>query len=89
MSDNNNKCYLCQKLCRYYTKGANKYDKTNCGYCTAQGRIVGIHDGCEQYEKRRVQRRNKAMLDRRINDLLTQVHEVRRILESKRDNEED
>lgn len=48
-------------------------------------KVVQIHDGCDKYEKRHKQQRTTQMLKYTLNDLLTEISEVRKVLEAEKD----
>ena len=81
----NKKCYNCKWLDRYYTKGTKKFNKAKCGWCCKRAEIVNSDFGCEEY-KYWVQRKFfPIFLKHAINDILTEISEVRKILETEKD----
>ena len=83
-----NKCGRCKYLDRYYTKGVTKFDKTEFGWCMVKMDSVNVFECCERYEKRKLvykaSRRAKACL----NDLLTEISEIRKIIEAEQDEQD-
>lgn len=83
--NDNKKCYICKFLDRYYTKGTKRFTRAKCGWCRKRREIVNSDFGCEEY-KYWVQRKGfPRVLKYTINDILTELAEVRKILETEKD----
>ncbi len=81
-----NKCFKCQKYNAFYTKGIKEFNKTKCGWCSGKREIVNCQDSCEKYEQRCKSYMYSPGAKRCLNSLLTEISEVRKILEA--ENEE-
>lgn len=81
MSIENKICSQCRYLDRYYTKGETKFNKTEYGWCPIKRESVSINGCCDKYAKRTargISKRAKVYL----NDLLTELSEIRKIMET-------
>ena len=80
--DNNITCSRCKYLDRYYIKGVTRFSKTEYGWCSKKRESIKISQACEQYE----QRKNIGKVSRRVkvclNDLLTEITEIRKMIEA-------
>lgn len=85
MQEANHKCYMCRHFDRYYTKGIKHFNKATCGWCTDKREIVGIHENCIHYIPRPRNKRVSTLLRISLSELLTEITEVRKMLEVERD----
>lgn len=88
MEEKKNQCYRCLYFRYYYTKGRTKYDKTKLGHCGKNEATVGIHDGCGHYQLRTKLSYGQRFAKLRLNDLLNEITEIRKILEDADGSEE-
>lgn len=88
MTDNKNSCYGCSHFTQYYIKGITHFDKAKCGWCSVLRENIGIHDGCGEYKHRPLKKRNINMLRYSLNGLLTEISEIRKVLEHEEDRSE-
>lgn len=82
MENKKKECYRCKYLDRYYTKGIKEYQKTRFGWCCKKQESVTIHNGCENFFAKPKQTRNMRLLRFCLNDLLTEISEIRKIIEA-------
>lgn len=84
------KCYRCRHMDRYYTQEEKQFCKTQFGWCGKRQETVCIHDACEEFSGKPV-RKNKVngFLAFYLNNLLTQISQIRAILEEKDEEEKD
>lgn len=87
METTKTECYRCKFLDRYYIKGVKEFKKTNSGWCCKKQKTVEIHNGCEDFNARSKRKRNERLLRFYLNDLLTEISEIRKIIEA--ENRED
>ena len=84
------KCFRCRYFERYYTKGVKKFVMTDLGACYQRGReAVNKHDGCESYEPRQYKVRSNRLLRCVLSDILTQISEVRKMIEAEENERKD
>ena len=89
MQGESDKCYACRELQRFYTKGTTKFNQTKYGRCCNSDKIVYIHESCECFvRKPRIKKRRKYMLELCLNDLLTEISKIRKILEAENERED-
>ena len=84
-----NRCYRCKHMDRYYVKETTCYRKTRFGRCRKHGENVGIHDGCGEYCPADYRRKSTRLLRFYLSDLLTEISEVRKVIEAEREGETD
>ena len=81
-------CSKCRYLDRYYIKGATRFSKTEFGWCMYKNKSIDIReDYCEKYEARKRPKVPSRRIQVCLNDLLTEISEVRKILEAESDEE--
>ena len=78
-------CYKCRYCDRYYTKGIKQFNKTKFGWCSEKRAITGIHESCGRYVLQSKNRRGRKLLDISISELLMEITEIRKLLETDRD----
>ncbi len=83
----NKQCFGCRYLDRYYIRGVKKFTKTKFGWCCATAEVVDIHNGCDRFAQSRPLKRSKYGVQYCLNDLLTQITELRKLLEDDIDEE--
>lgn len=81
MENKKPECFECRDLIRYYTKGIKRFNKSRYGWCCKRQEHVDIHDNCENFN--RCRKKGIILYSTKIciNDLLTQITEIRNILE--------
>lgn len=90
MDEGRGLCYKCKHLIKYYTKGVKRFNGTKYGWCCKRRGNVNIHDGCENYElKPKSKKKNRLFLRYYLNDLLTEISEIRKIAEVERSEREE
>lgn len=88
MTTEEKKCSRCRYLDRYYTKGVTRFNKTDFGWCICKHKSVNIReDRCDKYEARKNARVPSRRIQVCLNDLLTEISEVRKIIEAENDEE--
>lgn len=87
MENTKNECYRCKFLDRYYTKEIKEFQKTKLGWCCKKQETVTIHNSCEYFFAKQKQKRSMGLLRFCLNDLLTEISEIRKIIEA--ENSED
>ena len=85
--DKSGECYQCRHFDRYYTKETRHFQPTKCGFCYKNQSVVNLHEDCENYQAKRWHRRDETFLRFCLNDLLTEISELRSILEAGRNEE--
>lgn len=85
--DKRGECYQCRHFDRYYTKETRHFQPTKCGFCYNCRSVVNMHGDCENYQARRWHRRGETFLRFCLNDLLTEISELRSMLEAERNEE--
>ncbi|MDE7164844.1 MAG: hypothetical protein K2O04_05435 [Clostridiales bacterium] len=88
MSTENTTCSRCRFLDRYYTKGVKHFDKTDFGWCMHKNKSINVReDCCDRYELKKSAKIPSRRIQVCLNDLLTEITEVRKILEAESDGE--
>ena len=77
-------CRKCRYFDQYYTKEIRHFRQTGFGWCRRKKRAVGAEENCEAFSLRERARENNLMLKCCLNDLLTQMTEIREMLEAER-----
>ena len=85
----NEECYRCKFFDRYYTKEAKQYRRTKFGWCRKQVKSVNVHETCEYFIFKPPRKRCNEILSNALNDLLTQISEIRSVLEAEEDERKD
>ena len=81
------KCGNCRYMDRYYTKGVTRFNKTEYGRCMVRQKSVNVFDSCERYEKRKNMGKASKRVKVCLNDLLTEITEIRKVIEVEQDEE--
>ncbi|MDE6294407.1 MAG: hypothetical protein K2L88_07290 [Clostridiales bacterium] len=86
----NKSCSRCKYLDRYYTKGVNRFNRTDLGFCRKRRESVNVREcRCESYEvDRYIGRIGRRAVKVCLNDLLTQITEIRKVIEANADDAE-
>ncbi len=88
MSERRGKCVNCRYMDNYYTKGVKSFERTKYGWCCKKACIVNNGGGCEEYvykaSRKKVQ---EIFLKCYISDLLTEITELRKLLETEANEE--
>ena len=86
--ENKGKCYRCRHMDRYYTKEEKQFCKTQFGWCRKRQETIRICEACEEFSCKPV-RKNKVngFLAYYLDGLLTQISQIRAILEEKDEEE--
>ncbi|HIU00552.1 MAG TPA: hypothetical protein IAB64_01035 [Candidatus Coproplasma excrementavium] len=79
--ENSERCYNCRNLQRYYTRGVKSYLQTDFGYCCECRAVVEVHHSCEKFVRRTNRRRSERLTRYYLNDILTEISEIRKVLE--------
>ncbi len=79
--ESNMECYICRHFDRLYIKGNKRYNATKYGYCRVHGKTVQIHEICEKFAKKLYSKKSNKAIRNYLNDLLTEISEVRKVLE--------
>ncbi len=89
MENQSKHCYNCKFLERYYTRGVKRYHKSEFGWCCKKLDHIPTQNCCELFEWRSYPRKkNLSSLHYTLSDLLTEISEVRHIIEDKVSEEE-
>ena len=74
-------CAICRDFNRFYTIGVTRFNETDYGYCNEHKRCVGEYDYCDDYTFCFYPKISKHVVLKNLNSLLTELSEVRRVLE--------
>lgn len=88
MENKGKQCYCCKYLDRFYTRGIKRFNKANCGWCSKQKSVMYIHDDCDCFTHASVRRKNRYLIRHALNELLTELSDIRTVLEAERDDNE-
>lgn len=89
METESKQCYRCKYPDRYYTKEVKRFCKTKFGRCREKRAEMNIHESCERFEQRASVRGRPKLLKNYLNDLLTEITEIRKVLEEEKDEREE
>ncbi len=89
MENHPNRCSRCRFFDRYYTKETKKFRRTECGWCRKKQELVSTHGECEKYSARTRRCMPQRALYLQLNDLLTEISEIRNFLEDNKLEGED
>ena len=81
------KCAWCRYFDRYYTRGVKQFNKTELGFCHFKNTETGARDGCENFAPAQKDKRSERLLKHCLNDLLTEISEIRKVIESEDDGD--
>ena len=75
-------CKYCRNFTRYYTKGASRFERADCGECRNSRTTVKNSGSCEKWEPgRRNEWIIKRPIKRVLNEILEQLKQLRQIIE--------
>lgn len=80
MENKNGKCSRCKYFNRYYTKGTKQFNKTKFGWCQKSG-VKEASASCPEFSIKQKGDNGLLFLKICLNDLLTEISEIRKILE--------
>ena len=83
-----NQCYKCRNFQRYYIKGTKMYNMTKIGRCCIKNETVSNTDCCGEFKIKVRYKPGCELPFLQLNDLLTEIAEIRKYLEDKNDDEE-
>lgn len=89
MENESKKCFNCKHLERYYTKEIKQFCKTKFGWCSEKRNVVDTNGGCEQFGRKPVRRGRHRLLQCSLSDLLTEISEIRKVLEAEKSEREE
>ena len=79
-------CFMCQNMDRFYINGDKKFDRTKCGWCRVKVDVVQIHESCEKFRLKKKRERYTPLLKKTLESLLTEISEVRKVLEAENED---
>ena len=88
MENDKNECFRCQNFDRYFTKGVKRFNEAKCGWCCKKTDVVNIHDSCSLFVLKTHSRKRVRLLCYYLNDILTEISEIRYMIEGEQNNEE-
>lgn len=88
MSNNTNKCKRCKYFYVFYTRGIKRYSATEYGWCRKNVRIAEQNEKCEQYLYKGKQQTSKRFTRLILSDMLTDLSEIRSVLQGEKDENE-
>lgn len=86
--DKRGECYRCRYFDRYYTKETRHFQPTKCGFCCKVQTVVSSHGDCEHYEAKLYRYKKDVLLKGCLSDLLTEISELRSMLEAEHHEED-
>ena len=89
MVNGSGKCYGCKHFYRYYIKGVTTFNRTNWGWCCYRMFNTRSTEGCDKFKLKKRQERCNAFVERTLNDLLTELSTIRKVLEVEEGGEEE
>lgn len=89
MSEKKSRCCNCTYFERYYTKEVKHYQSMKCGYCRKKRENVSSVDGCADFVSKPKPRRSLRLLKLYLSDILTEISEVRQLLENENGEADD
>ena len=85
----NRRCSRCKYFNRYYTKEIKAFQKTNFGWCSCARENVTNDFVCERYCMKLPAKRYSSILKFDLNGLLTELSEIRKLIEAESREYED
>lgn len=85
MKEESKQCYRCRYFDKYYTKEVKRFRPTKWGWCCQKCDSVNMHYGCEKFLFKPFSKRSNRLLQYSLNTLLTELSEIRKVLEVERD----
>ena len=89
MANVKKQCYRCKHLVRFYTKGTTRYKRINYGWCGKKRAVVETRECCDQYSLKHKNKRLDVSLLGALDIILTDISEIRNILQDEKTNEEE
>jgi len=81
-------CFNCGNYQAYYTKGYCKFDREDQGNCVKHNKIVGKHEGCEQWRSNAIRRKvRKSVCLKNLDIALSDLSEMKQILSENSDDD--
>lgn len=81
MENESKECNRCKYYEPYYTRNTKHFNKTKCGRCSKKRCMVSSHDSCDEHSYKSCTSKSKRVLKLYLNDLLTDLTEIRQIIE--------
>lgn len=78
-------CFQCRYCDRYYVKEIKSFKKINLGWCCQNRYTVDIHAHCDKFLQKKKNIVNTKLLKHYLSDLLTEISEIRKIIEDEND----
>ena len=75
------RCLKCDSYKSYYVKGVKQFHRIEYGFCMSRAEIVNKDDCCERHKPVKKSDVTKSSLMHYLGDLLTQISQIRVILE--------
>ena len=90
MQEKSKSCSRCKYLDRYYTKGVDRFNRTDFGRCRKRRESVVVREcRCDNYEADRyIGVIGRRAVKKCLNDLITQMTEIRKVIEAEIDDAE-
>lgn len=85
MKEESKKCCRCKYFDKYYTKEIKHFRPTKWGWCCQKRDNVNMHCGCENFLFKPLSKRSNRLLLYCLNSLLTELSEIRKVLETEND----
>lgn len=82
MTDKTNLCYRCRYFDRYYIKGVKSFKPTPYGWCCHTVGAVRADGGCKKFETKKHTKMREVNIRRCLGDILTELSELRKVVES-------
>ena len=88
MNKNNQYCYRCKHLDRYYTKELKKFSETPLGWCRQNCETVSVKHRCDKFSYKIPKKIPSVYLKLCLNDLFTGISEIRNVIEAEKNENE-
>lgn len=79
------RCFRCNNFDAYFTKGTKRFNRTKCGWCCAKRETVECYGSCEKFEIRSRRGHALRLIKPCLNDMLTELIEIRNLIEEELD----
>lgn len=89
MEEKQGKCFRCCFFDRYYTREEKHFQRTACGWCGYKEECVSSSETCKAFKKKRGHKRPKRVILLYLHDLLTEISEVRKLIEDDKFDDEE
>lgn len=89
MENKQRHCYMCRGLERYYVKETKRLRRADFGWCCYKRENVEIHGCCDWFATRTYYRKSDKVLKIYLNDLLTEINELRCIIEEEQNEKKE